>query len=199
MAPTKAAAFVLNKEAYLPDFAEQLAALRPLLVRIARQRLRNDAWVEDAVSETLLAALERPSAFEGRAKLQSWLIGILKHKLVDQARSHTRERAFEFDDDAHERFEPELPCRLELAAWSDPQLALQRSQFISQINLCLEGLPPRHSLAFVLSDWLEFETSDVCQELGITANHLYVMLFRVRRCLRLSMNLRAFEAQSYVQ
>ena len=48
-------------------FAEQVVALRPMLVRVARQRLRNDAWAEDAVSETLVAALENPGAFTGRA------------------------------------------------------------------------------------------------------------------------------------
>ena len=41
----------------MQDYAEQRVALRPMLVRMARQRLRNDAWVEDAVSETLVAAL----------------------------------------------------------------------------------------------------------------------------------------------
>ncbi len=65
--------------------------MRPMLVRMARQRLRNDAWAEDAVSETLVAALESPAAFAGRAKVQTWLVGILKHKVVDQIRRHTRE------------------------------------------------------------------------------------------------------------
>lgn len=183
----------------MPDFADQLTALRPMLLRIARQRLRNDAWIEDAVSETLLAALERPSAFEERAKLQNWLIGILKHKLVDQTRYHTRERAFECLREDHENHEPELPCRPELAAWSDPQTALHRSEFISQINLCLKSLPPQQGLAFVLSDWLEFETNEVCRELDITANNLFVMLFRVRRRLRLSLRLGDFDVHGYLQ
>ena len=74
----------------MQDFADQVAAIRPMLVRTARRRLRNDAWAEDAVSETLVAALEKPSAFAGRAAVQSWLVGILKHKTVDQIRRHTR-------------------------------------------------------------------------------------------------------------
>ena len=76
----------------MPDFADQIAALRPLMLRVARKRLRNDAWAEDAVSETVLAALERQAAFAGDAPLQPWLMGILHHKLIDQVRRHTRER-----------------------------------------------------------------------------------------------------------
>ena len=73
------------------EFADELAAMRPMLVRMAQQRLRNEAWAEDAVSETLVAALEKPSAFTQRAMLRTWLVGILKHKVVDQIRRHTRE------------------------------------------------------------------------------------------------------------
>jgi RNA polymerase sigma-70 factor (ECF subfamily) len=55
----------------MQEFAEQVAAHRPLLVKMARLRLRNDAWAEDAVSETLVAALENGAAFGGRASKPS--------------------------------------------------------------------------------------------------------------------------------
>ena len=73
------------------DFAAQVEALRPQLMRFARSQLRNDAWAEDAVSDTLLAALEKPDAFAGGSQLKTWLVGVLKHKVVDQLRRHTRE------------------------------------------------------------------------------------------------------------
>ena len=66
-----------------PDFATQVEALRSQLMRFARSQLRNDAWAEDAVSDTLLAALEKPGSFAGQSQLMTWLIGVLKHKLVD--------------------------------------------------------------------------------------------------------------------
>jgi DNA-directed RNA polymerase specialized sigma24 family protein len=59
------------------DVAEQ----RGYLLKFARLQLRNEAWAEDAVSETLLAALAKPQAFSGRAQLRTWLVGILKHKV----------------------------------------------------------------------------------------------------------------------
>ena len=75
----------------MSDFAKALETLRPQLLKFARLQLRNPDWAEDAVSETLLAALEKPQAFAGQSQLKTWLIGILKHKLVDQIRRHQRE------------------------------------------------------------------------------------------------------------
>ena len=71
----------------------------PRLLRFARSRLRNAVLAEDAVSETLLAALAKPQAFDNRSQLKTWLIGILKHKLVDQIRRNCRELSTTTADD----------------------------------------------------------------------------------------------------
>jgi RNA polymerase sigma-70 factor (ECF subfamily) len=164
------------------DITEHVVAMRPLLVRLARQRLRNDAWAEDAVSETLVAALERPDAFSGRVKAQTWLVGILKHKLVDQVRRHTREcQVTQHDDDDERDPFADLAPADEAA---DPQQQLAQRQFVASVDACLKELPPQQGRAFVLREWLEEETDDVCRELGITANHLGVMIHRARRKLR---------------
>ena len=54
----------------MSDFARQVEDLRPQLRRCARAQLRNDAWAEDAVSDTVLAALEKPQAFAGTYKVE---------------------------------------------------------------------------------------------------------------------------------
>jgi DNA-directed RNA polymerase specialized sigma24 family protein len=71
--------------------ADDLADHRSYLLRFARLQLRNDAWAEDAVSETLLAALTKPQAFAQRSQLKTWLVGILKHKVIDLLRERRRE------------------------------------------------------------------------------------------------------------
>jgi RNA polymerase sigma-70 factor (TIGR02943 family) len=163
------------------DITEHVVAMRPLLVRLARQRLRNDAWAEDAVSETLVAALEKPGAFAGRAKARTWLVGILKHKLVDQVRRHTREcQIAPHDDDERDPLAELAPADDS----ADPQQQLAQRQFVARVDACLRTLPPQQGRAFVLREWLEEETDDVCRELGITANHLGVMIHRARRKLR---------------
>jgi RNA polymerase sigma-70 factor (ECF subfamily) len=172
------------------DFADQLAQLRPTLVRIARNRLRNDAWADDAVSETLLAALEQRATFDGRA-LRPWLLGILRHKLTDQVRRHTRERqTFDGGDDAAGEIDIDDLAGLahgvleSPAEWADPQERLARRQLAAQIDTCLQALPPKQGRAFVLCNWIGEENEIICGELGVTANHLKVLLHRARVQLR---------------
>jgi len=75
--------------------ALEIAELRPTLLRVARLQLRNETWAEDAVSETLLAAMEGLAAFDGRSQIRTWVIGILKHKIIDQFRRRSREVSIE--------------------------------------------------------------------------------------------------------
>jgi RNA polymerase sigma-70 factor (ECF subfamily) len=174
--------------------ADQVAAHRPMLVRFARQRLHNDAWAEDAVSDTLVAALERPDAYAGRASVRTWLIGILKHKVVDQIRRHTRECQVETLEDVDPEY-GDLPgaapggAREPPFEWGDPQECLRRRQFMEHLGRCLKALPPQQARAVMLRDCMEEETEFVCNELGVTANNLGVILHRARVQLRASLQM----------
>jgi len=59
----------------MANFAQQVADLRSYLLKFARLQLRNDVWAEDAVSETVLAALVKPQSFDNRSQLKTWLVG----------------------------------------------------------------------------------------------------------------------------
>jgi RNA polymerase sigma-70 factor (TIGR02943 family) len=72
---------------------------RSYLLRYALLQLRNPAQAEDAVQETLLAALEGRDRFSGRSSLRTWLTGILKHKIIDHLRRSGRERPLNSADD----------------------------------------------------------------------------------------------------
>ena len=60
-----------------PTFEQQLVAHRDYLLKFARLQLRNESWAEDAVSETIVAALSKPQAFGNRSQLKTWLVCIL--------------------------------------------------------------------------------------------------------------------------
>src|SRR6187399_579214 len=71
--------------------ATQLGEHLDYLRRFARSRMRDEDLAEEAVQETLLAALESGDRFGGRAKLRTWLTGILLHKIHDEFRRGARE------------------------------------------------------------------------------------------------------------
>ena len=143
-----------------PDFRSQIEALRPYLIRYASLQLRNREAAEDAVQETLLAALSAERSFEGRSNLRTWLTGILKHKIVDAIRKKQREptvaAAFgdvesemdieDFDAMVNERggWDPKP------AEWGNPQDALNQRQFLDVMDICLERLPPNTARVFVM-------------------------------------------------
>jgi RNA polymerase sigma-70 factor (TIGR02943 family) len=170
------------------ELASLLATLRPQLLRYAQLQLRNPAWAEDAVSETLIVALEKPEAFEGRAQPKTWLIGILKHKLVDQVRKHSRECSLTTEDDEtpiedllfdHTGHFREAPLE-----WGDPLGVVNQSQFIAVLDACVEKLPNQLGRVFLMREWLELETDEICKELSVTPTNLWVMLHRARLRLR---------------
>src|SRR5258706_14736786 len=77
------------------DIRTEIEALRPYLLRYASLQLRNREAAEDAVQETLLAALAAQKSFAGRSQVRTWLTGILKHKIVDSIRRSRREKPLE--------------------------------------------------------------------------------------------------------
>jgi len=153
--------------------------------------LRDAAAAEDAVQDTLVAALAAEAGFAGRSNLRTWLTGILKHKIVDIVRRQSRDHPpqdpgadadeGEFDSlyDRRGHWE-EAPD-----AWEQPEGSLQQKQFLAALEACLRALPQRTAQVFMLREHLGLETSEICKELGITATHCWVMLHRARMALRL--------------
>jgi RNA polymerase sigma-70 factor (TIGR02943 family) len=172
----------------MSDFARQLEELRPQLLRFARAQLRNEAWAEDAVSDTLLAALEKPQSFAGGSQLKTWLVGILKHKLIDQLRRHTREIASTPDDDDGSIedlvFAPDGHFRDRDMDWGNPESALGERQFFVVLQACVDRLPATQARVFMMREWLELDSPEICKELQLTATNLWVLLHRARLRLR---------------
>ena len=182
------------------DFAAQVQALRPQLLRFARSQLRNDAWAEDAVSDTLLAALEKPGSFAGRSQLKTWLVGVLKHKVVDQLRRHHREATVLTADDGEDLdeslFETEgrRHWRDKPADWGNPEAAFGQRQFFEVLEACMDHLPATQGRVFMMREWLELSTDEICQELQVTPTNLWVLLHRARMRLRECLQQRWFSS-----
>lgn len=173
-----------------PTLDRSLAEIRPTLLRIARLQLRNDAWAEDVVSETIIAALEKSSTFAGQSQFKTWVVGILKHKIIDQFRRTKREvssdelaEATDMEDvdvlfaaNGHRVNEPQ--------DWGNPEAALNQTQFLEVLQMCIDTLPAVLGRIFMMREWLEYETDQICKELGISSTNCFVMLYRARMRLR---------------
>ncbi len=163
------------------DVRHRISDLRPILVAYARKQVASEHWIQDAVSATMLAALERPDAFLGRSRLLSWLVGILKHKLIDEirlSRRHTQAIDVEYDDE----FTPMRAASAvdEGCVWT----CLHREQRLLRISKCAESLTGIYRQVFVMKDLLQLETDDICARLQVSNNYFFVLLHRARQQVR---------------
>ena len=170
---------------------DEIAEHRSYLMRFARLQLRNDAWAEDAVSETMLAALSKPQSFANRSQLKTWLVGILKHKVVDCIRQRQREVCLDTDDNSDGSaeldalaFKADGHFQTTPSDWGNPEQDLNSAQFFAVMDACCEKLPPVQGRIFLMREWLELSSEEVCKELKLTQTNLYVQLHRARLRLR---------------
>jgi RNA polymerase sigma-70 factor (TIGR02943 family) len=193
-------AVFMTKDAPVRDFADQVAQHHAYLMRFARLQLRNEAWAEDAVAETQLAALQKPQAFAGRSQLKTWLVGILKYKIRDLLHLHRHDALANHDADAQADplddmgFDARGHHTQPPADWGDPQQHLHQHQFIQVLELCLEKLPPVQARLFLMREWLELSADETCKQMNLTATNLYVQLHRARLRLRACLDLNWFAA-----
>jgi RNA polymerase sigma-70 factor (ECF subfamily) len=183
------------------DVEGRLAALRPSLLAIARLQLRNEAWAEDAVSETLVAALEGARSFAAQSQLKTWVVGILKHKIIDQLRRARREVSADAEVAAadpetfDELFAPDGHRASMPLEWGDPERSFEQAQFFDVLQACMDRLPAALARIFMMREWLEYDTSEICKELGITSTNCFVMLYRARMRLRECLEMNWFETR----
>jgi RNA polymerase sigma-70 factor (ECF subfamily) len=176
----------------------QLEALRPTLLRFAILQLRNETLAEDVVQEALIAVLEKPDQFAGQSSLRTYVTGIMKHKIIDALRASTRERQIDVRED---QLEDEVIDSLFKANghtverprdWGNPDAILEQKDFFRVLEICLEKLPPKIARIFMMREWLELETDEICKELNISTSNAWVMLFRARVRLRECLELNWF-------
>ncbi len=153
-----------------------------MLLRAARATGLPSDRAEDAVQETLLTFVTRAHEFDGRAKVRTWLYGILLKK---QARAFESARRVQETEEIDELMEARFD---ETGRWSRPPRGPDAGADAERIRAwlaeCLEGLPDRRRVAFVLREVEELPTDEVCKVLEVTPNNLGVLLFRARNGLR---------------
>ncbi len=184
-------------------FAAELESHRRYLLRVARLQLRDQDMAEDVVQDTLFAALTGRDGFSGRSSVKTWLTGILKHKIVDVIRQKKRqpvlESMFEEDtglDDFDPLFRDDGGWAAPPADWGDPENALSQREFFDIMEFCLEKLPPNTARVFMMREVMELDTDEICKELTITANNLWVILYRARMALRECLDQNWFAGQA---
>ncbi len=181
-----------------PDPAEWVDEHGDALFRFAILRLKDEHLAEDLIQDTFLAALKGIERFKTGSSPRPWLMGILKHKIIDHFRRNTIEipsadlNLWE-DEDNREYFDKDDHWAKPLNDWKEsPAQLVENAEFWETFQSCLLGLPESHRRAFTLRELDGVKGDEVCQVLSISPSNMWVIMHRARSKLRKCLDSRWF-------
>ncbi|MCP4583100.1 MAG: sigma-70 family RNA polymerase sigma factor [candidate division Zixibacteria bacterium] len=177
------------------------------LYRYALARLRDKRQAEDAVQETFLAALQARSNFAGQSSEKTWLVGILKNKIIDLFRKSERESKHEDIDAYYTSADDDFAqsganigqwqINRRPADWAiDSSNSSEVNEFWEFLMACLSQVPKKIADIYVLREIEGFENEEICNKLDVSATNIRVMLHRARKQLRRCLELNWLEKKS---
>lgn len=183
-----------NPQRQLMQDARFIAGLRLQMLKFATLQLADVQPAEDAVQEALISAFKHVDSFAGQSAFKTWVFAILKNKIVDQLRKQqqltpisslfhdedTEQASMDqlFNDKGHWHM-TERPV-----AWSLPDRSAENQQFWQVFESCLTHLPAQQAQVFMLREFIELETDEICSKLALSVSNLHVLIYRARLKLR---------------
>jgi len=151
-------------------------------------RISNRDVSKDLVQDTFFAGLKAMENFQGKASERTWLISILKRKIIDHYRKINSAKGkaevkMNFYSDGEregEWIEERVPSNW--AAEIDKQI--ENEELKEALEKCITALPEKYSIVFKLKTIEQFDTEEICKELDITSSNLWVIIHRARTQLR---------------
>ena len=157
------------------------------LFNYAIGRVSDSEIAKDLVQETFLAGLKSAANYKGNATERTWLIAILKRKVIDYYRKINSKKG-------------KAEVRINYSAngesegdWLEEQVAdpgsvrenddIENEELGLAIHDCISKLPKKQSMVFTMKTIRGLSTEDICNELGINPSNLWVMVHRARTAL----------------
>ena len=174
-------------------FAELVDAWSPAMLRVARVHVSNRQAAEDVVQDAWMAALRGLGSFEGRARLRTWVMGIV----FNLARRHgTRDHRVVPDASLTmgptvdpERFQgsgEKYPggWRQFPTPWPSPEDRAVNNEMLTQIYAALAKLPERQRAVIELRDLHGYDGQEVADILDLSPGNERILLHRARAGVR---------------
>jgi len=153
-------------------------------------RVSSRQMAEDIVQDTFLSALKAKNNFKGQSTEKTWLVSILKRKIVDHYRKQSRSKENILQDQDSpfikegEKKGQWNPARVP-ADWHNEGLdKIDKHEFYKILEICLSLLPGKWEAVFRLKTLEELSSPEICNEMDISSSNLWVILHRARMRLR---------------
>jgi RNA polymerase sigma-70 factor (ECF subfamily) len=183
----------MNEPEHTPDTSRWVQDHGDALYRYALLRVNNPDLAGDLVQDTFLSALKGAEKFRGGSTVRTWLIGILKHKIIDHYR---RNRIEVLASEMPASTEDDDLDHVDRASdsWAEaPSQLVENQEFWAVFTRCLAGLAEGHRRAFSMREFDGLSGEEICKILEVTPSNLWVMLHRARAKLRRCLEVNWFE------
>lgn len=151
-------------------------------------RINNRDLSKDLVQDTFIAGLNAMRNFQGKASERTWLIAILKRKIIDyyrkinsaKGKAEVKMNFYADGDREGEWIEERVPTD-----WNNEiDKKIENRELSVAIDQCINKLPNKYAIVFRMKTIQELETEQICKELNITSSNLWVIIHRARTQLR---------------
>ena len=150
-------------------------------------RVNDRDMAQDLVQDTFLAGLKSMKNFKGEASERTWLISILKRKIIDYYRKiNSNKGKAEVRMSYNSDVESEGDWLEERVADPFDKTAedkIENTELSMAIHDCIGKLPQKQAEVFKMKTLLGYETEAICNELDITASNLWVIIHRARTAM----------------
>ena len=160
------------------DASQWLANYGDAMYRYALARLHDPNKAEEAVQETLLAALRSRDSFRGESRVSTWLFSILRFKVADYFRGKQRNM------ESLDKVAPDCLTSTNRDWSDDPAAIFEDEEFWKTFHGCVEKLPEKFFEVYALREINRHSPKEICNILGITPTNLSMRLHRCRLALR---------------
>jgi len=168
------------------DPTKWISAYSDYLFNFTITRVNDREVAKDLVQDTFVAGLKSMKNFKGEATERTWLISILKRKIIDHYRRINSKKGkaevrmtYNSDENEGDWLEERVADPFDKTAQDD----LENNELGDAIYECLAKLPAKQAQVFKMKTILNHETEAICNELNITASNLWVIIHRARTAL----------------
>ena len=152
-------------------------------------RVNDRDLAKDLVQDTFFAGLKSMKNFKGEASERTWLVSILKRKIIDHYRKiNSNKGKAEVRMNYSRESESEGDWLEERVADPFDRTAedqLENQELGDAIYNCLGKLPEKQATVFRKKTIEGLDTETICNELAITASNLWVIIHRARSAMAL--------------
>jgi len=158
------------------DFETEYRSCYGRVFGLCFRLLGGTVLAEDATQDAFVRAYRALDRYDPAQPFVAWVLGIARHHCIDLLR---RRRGSEqrFGDEATERagLESEQVEGVEL---------LVRSERSSRVRAAIAALPEKYRVPIVLAYYNQLNYDEIAESLGISRNHVGVLLLRGKHALR---------------